>query len=253
MMKLYQYDSEDYKMAFQTVLNCLVKDEAATWLMLDSIIKNLLHADVAADWGAGLGNNTAKLCQRFKTVYSIEPNVLMREEIAKTCPDADLLAGTIANTRLPRSVDFGIISHVLYHIPDHEWAGQILHCAEQLSPGGILWVLMKHPDTGCNEMLEAFGAPRFNLFNILKASSKQLKYTIKFQALPGRIKTSTLEDTLTIARFMLSDRSQESFTNLPGEAAFIQYVKQHLWDEAQQSGGWEFNEITATIGRNPLF
>ena len=60
----------------------------------------------------------------------------------------------------PTPVEVGLISHVFYHIPDHKWGAYTIHAANQLTEDGVLVVTLKNPDSGCNQMLEYFGAPR---------------------------------------------------------------------------------------------
>jgi hypothetical protein len=112
--------------------------------------------------------------------------------------------------------------------------------------------VLKHPDTACNTMLETFGAPRFNIFSLLEGLRGSPEYTLTFHTAPARITTHALADTIAIARFMLSDRPPAAFARLPGEQEFTDYVRQHMWDEAQGRGGWACPEVFVTIGRNPL-
>ncbi len=77
---------------------------------------------------AGTGHNTGLLKRRFDKVYAVEPNQRMHDKLLTACPEAEVISVTIAKSRLSEPVDFGIISHVLYRIPDHEWVGQMLHC-----------------------------------------------------------------------------------------------------------------------------
>jgi hypothetical protein len=60
---------------------------------------------------------------------------------------------------LPTQVDFGLISHMLYHVPDHTWGASTIHAAQHLTANGILIVTLKTVDAGCHQMLERFGAP----------------------------------------------------------------------------------------------
>ena len=251
-MKMYEPGSSDYKAAFETLLRCLELDESLSWSVIEQHAACLPRTACAADWGAGTGRFTRKLCERFDTVYAIEPSTVMCEELERSVPEATVINGDIAGTRMPQPVDVGLISHVYYHVPDHEWAGHTLRCASQLSDGGVLFVLLKHPDTGCNRMIEAFGAPCFNLYSLLDAFRRNPRYTLKFQTVPGTLRTTSLADTLSAARFVLSDRSPGSFPQLPSEQAFERYVRHHFWDEERSAGGWNYQEIIATIERNPF-
>jgi hypothetical protein len=229
---------EDGDRLFQTVLHDLVR--------------HLPHRARAVDWGAGTGRRTRQLCELFDTVYAVEPSPSMRAALVQVAPHAQVLATTLAEAVLPESVDLGLISHVYYHIPDHEWTAYTLRCAAQLSASGVLLVTLKHPDTACNTMLETFGAPRFNIFSLLEGFRRYPAYTLMFQTIPLTIITPSLADTVALARFMLSDRPPSAFARLPGEQEFTDYVQQHLWDEASAQGGWECPEVLVTIRRNPV-
>jgi hypothetical protein len=55
---------------------------------------------------------------------------------------------------LPTQVDFGLISHRLYHVPDHIWGTYTMHAAQHLTANGILIVTLKTVDAGCHQLLE---------------------------------------------------------------------------------------------------
>jgi hypothetical protein len=99
-------------------------------------------------------------------------------------------------------------------------------------------------------MLEAFGAPRFNLFTLADVFRYQPEYTLEFRTTPGKITTTSFEDTMTVARFMLSDRSRSSFSRLPSQQEFESYVRQHFWDDQENRGGWDCAEVLAFIKRH---
>ena len=213
-----------------------------------------IYRELHAQWigGAGAGRHTRKLCERFDTVYAVEPSSSMCEQLIQAAPNAITLNTTISEADLPEHVDLGIISHVYYHIPDHEWGGYTLRCASQLTERGVLVITLKHPHTACNNMLEAFGAPRFNIFSLLEAFQHHPEFTLTFQSAPGRITTHSFDETLAIARFMLSDRTPTAFSRLPSEQEFRDYVFQNLWNGKRSRGGWELLKVFAIIARNPF-
>lgn len=251
-MHLFEQGSEAYKSAFELLIRCWHRDESLFWTGIDNYLAEFPRTASAVDWGAGTGRITQKLCERFDVVYAIEPSEAMYKELTKNAPQASAIKGTMADVNLPRAVDVGIVSHVYYHIPDHEWGTYTLRCLEQLSVNGKLFVVLKHPDSGCNQMLEAFGAPRFNLFSILDVLGQYPQFTIKFQAIPGSLRTATLADTMAIAHFMLSDRAADAYSGLPSKQTFEHYVREHFWDESRSAGGWDLKEILAIIEHNPL-
>jgi hypothetical protein len=64
----------------------------------------------------------------------------------------------------PGEVDVAVLSHVLYRIPDHQWGAHVIRAAHFLAREGVLLVVLKDPDSGCNRMLADCGAPPFDLF-----------------------------------------------------------------------------------------
>ena len=251
MLSLFAPGSPEYAEAYQTMLRCS-NDGQALQQVLQRLTAHLPRSARVADWGAGTGRITAWLCQRFDTVYAIEPSPTMQAEFKKANLPATLFAGTIADTQLPQPIDVGLINHVYYHIPDREWGRQTLHCAAQLTARGILLITLMHPDTDANQMLEAFGAPRLNIYGLLDVFREYPAYTITFQTAPRQIRTQSFADTLTVARFLLSDRDRAAFTRFPSTEEFETYVRRFFWDERQASGVWNHAEVFAIIERNPL-
>ena len=193
---------------------------------------------------------TSLLLEHFDRVHAVEPHEGMRAGLATRCPGARVMGGTVSETLLPEAVDVGLLSHVLYHLPDAEWGATIAHAARQLAPGGVLFVSLKADDTGCNAMLEHFGAPRFDLRGALaEVESSHPALDFEFERLPATIATKSLEQTLQVARFMLCDRDLSAFTRPPTEAEFRAHVRDHYWDEAAHRGGWSCDTLFCSIRR----
>jgi 16S rRNA A1518/A1519 N6-dimethyltransferase RsmA/KsgA/DIM1 with predicted DNA glycosylase/AP lyase activity len=104
----------------------------------------------AVDWGAGGGELTSPMEEHFYQVYVVESHPGMPAALATRCPRAQILNGTLMSTVLPTQVEVGLISHVLYHVPDHKWGAYTMHAAQQLTEDGILIVTLKTVDAGCN-------------------------------------------------------------------------------------------------------
>lgn len=135
MLSLFAPGSPEYAEAYETMLRC-TDDRQALPQVLESLTAHFPRSARAVDFGAGTGRLTAWLCQRFETVYAVEPSLTMQAEFKKARLPATLLEGTITDTRLPEPVDVGVINHVYYHIPDCDWVRQTLHCVAQLTPPG---------------------------------------------------------------------------------------------------------------------
>ena len=186
-------------------------------------------------------------------MYAVEPHPGLQKVLSKNCPDAIMIPDGILDANLPTSVDIGIMSHVLYYLPDKTWGEVCLKAASHVTSRGILIVILKHFTAGENQMFEAFGASRCDLSCIFNQLKNYPEYEVNFLSTPGRFRTKTFEETANIARFMLGDRPRESYTRLPTEAGFQAYVQQHFWDEVQQQGGWNCPQQFLIIRRNAFY
>ena len=110
----------------------------------------------------------------------------------------------------------------------------------------------QHPAAGCGDMMDRFGARRFDLYRLLPAFAEQDEFALEFVRAPGRLEMSTFEETLAVARFVLSDRPAEAFERLPSESEFAAYVREHLWDAARGRGGWDNPKLYAIVRRSPF-
>jgi hypothetical protein len=242
--------SAAYAAAFQTLVRCDRDGERELFAMVDAVCADLRGATRGVDWGAGTGRLTERLCARLPTVYAVEPSAHMRTRIAVAAPGARIIDGTLATVTLPERCDVALLSHVLYHVPDHLWGAAVVRCAGQLSDAGTLLVVMKHPESGCNAMIEAFGGTRYDLYRIAETFRRHPELTIELRAAPGRLVTTSLADTLAVARFMLCDRTAAGYTRLPTEREFTDYVTDHFWDETRSEGGWSLDQVFALVRRS---
>jgi hypothetical protein len=250
--RFYPCDSPEYAADFQTLLRCY-GEGPATDALLGQVLAPYGADAVAADWGAGSGYLTARLLSRCRAVYAVEPNLQLRAALAASCPAARAVDGTLTDTALPEAADVAFLRHVFYHIPDHKWGAYALRAAAGLSPRGTLVVTLKHPDTACNDMLEAFGARRFNLFVLGDAFRSHPEFRVEWVALPAPIVTTTFADTYAIARFMLADRGPDGFGRRFTEEEVRDYVGRHLWDERRGAGGWPCPALNCLIRRNEFW
>ncbi|MGR8932932.1 MAG: class I SAM-dependent methyltransferase [Gammaproteobacteria bacterium] len=249
----FHWNSNAYARAFNTLLNCS-KERAPLYAKLRSIFSGYTPRSTAIDWGAGSGDLTALLLQHFDKVYAVEPNPAMCEAIAARCPAATVFESSMIDLVPAERFDVGILSHVLYHIPDYKWGAYVMHAARFLNEQGVLIVTIKNSDSDCNAMLEHFGAGRFDLYDQLAATVRRYKgFDFTFSRVPGGIETRSFDETLAIARFMLCDRDADAFSTMPSEADFQAYVREHFWDESALSGGWEYDVLFCLIRRNSLF
>lgn len=159
----YRWDTPEYADAFATLLRSS-GERVHVYQVLREILSRYPRESRAVDWGAGSGDLTRLLLERCREVYAVEPSPAQRALLAAHCPGANILDGTIMSTILPNPVEVGLISHVYYHVPDHQWGAYTIRAANALSAEGVLIVILNDPDAGSNQMLEQLGAPRFDIY-----------------------------------------------------------------------------------------
>ncbi len=248
----YEFDSDQYAADFQTLLRCYRQQET-TDALLEELLAPHGRQSIAVDWGAGSGFLTSRLLKHFDTVYAVEPSPAMRAVLQRDCPGARLIAGTITEADVPAQIDVGFIRHVFYHVPDHKWGAYTLRAAARLAPGGLLVVTLGHPQACSNDMIEAFGGPRFNLFCLDDTLRRHPEFRVEHVAVSGPIVTTTFADTLAIVRFLLADRPPDAYARTFTQEEVEAYVRQHLWDETTQTGSWRGDSLWILIRRNPFW
>jgi SAM-dependent methyltransferase len=250
-MKRYPWDSAEYAEAFATLLRSYGSREHLYEALRD-LLAHIPAEGTAIDWGAGTGDLTRVLLERARTVYAVEPNPRMRDTLAANYPSAHVIDGTVMSAEPPGQADVAVLSHVLYHIPDHEWGTHVIRAASFLAPGGVLLVVLKDPDSGCNRMLEDFGAPPFDLFaGLARVVRRHKEFDFTFSHRPHALRTTSFEDTVLVARFMMADRAEDAFSWRPTERQFRDYVWAHFWDEEKNVGGWSLGDVHCLVRRNP--
>ncbi|MEW5767306.1 MAG: methyltransferase domain-containing protein [bacterium] len=252
-MKRFHWDDAEYAEDFATLLRCY-GERVYERQILREIFSVYPAESHAVDWGAGRGDLTSLLVEHFQHVYAVEPHPGMRAVIATRCPLAQVVDGTIMSTVLPTKVEVGLISHVFYHVSDYKWGAYTIHAANQLTENGILIVSLKTVDSGCNQMLEDFGAPCYDLYGgLARVIRLHPEFTFSFLRAPASITTTSFADTLKIARFMLCDRDADAFSRPPTEEEFQAYVRKHFWDERKGRGGWECANMLCCVRRNAVY
>jgi len=250
-MKHYRWDSAEYAEAFATLLRSYGSREHL-YSALRGLLVHLPAEAAAIDWGAGTGDLTRVLLERARTVHAVEPSATLRATLAAKFPAAHVIDGTVMSADPPGQANVAVLSHVLYHVPDHQWGAHVIRAATFLAPEGVLLVVLKDPDSGCNRMLEDFGAPPFDLFTgLARVVRSHKEFDFSFSHSPHALRTTSFEDTLRVARFMMADRAAEAFSRRPTESEFQDYVRAHFWDEEKKVGGWSVGDVYCQVRRNP--
>ncbi len=89
-VKVYDSKSTAYHDAFEVFLNHTdQKVKARAWL--DALAGSLRSRNVFVDAGAGNGQVTAWLTDRFDRTIAIEPNPSLAADLRRACPRAEVL------------------------------------------------------------------------------------------------------------------------------------------------------------------
>ena len=113
----FHWNTDAYAEAFETLLKCS-EERLPVYAKLESLFSNYPADSKVIDWGAGSGDLTALLLQHFENVHAVEPNPAMCQLILARCPTANVFTSSMIDMIPAERFDIGIISHVLYHIPD---------------------------------------------------------------------------------------------------------------------------------------
>ena len=249
----YQWDTAEYADAFTALLRaCGGRGRVID--VLRGLVAQYPPESRAVDWGAGQGDLTAVLLERIRNVFAVEPNSAQREVLARRCPAAHVVAGTIMSAEAPDPVEVGVISHVFYHVPDHKWGAHVIRAARCLSPDGVLLVAMNDPDSEPNHMLRHFGAPAFDLYaGLAETIRRQPEFDFSFHRAPAGSAPRRWRNCSRSPRFVLCDRDEDAFPTPPTEAAFQEYVRSRLWDDRAGVGGWDFHEVYCLVRPSPSY
>ena len=243
--------SPEYHRAFQAFLaHTDQKDKAREWLRHE--VNGLANRSVMIDAGAGSGKLTSWLTPLFGTVIAIEPNPSMESELRIACPDAVVIAATIASASPPAAGDFVLCSHVFYHIPRSQWESTLLHLMGWLAPGGVLAVALQNPRADCMRMVNHFLGGRLDLSELCPtANAEDGEFEARLETVPAHIRAPDLGTACEIAEFFLNDLPMPA---PPRWEDLEHYVNAHF---KQAEGGYQlschqdFLRVSRSVGSPP--
>jgi trans-aconitate methyltransferase len=245
----FVWGSAEYAAAFSIMAEAS-QNRAFMREIIHDVFSDYPSESTVADWGAGRGDLTEILLERYPNVYAVEPNSTLRQALSERCPTAKVLDGALPDAQLPERIDIGIIAHVFFHIPDAQWSACTIAAARQLTDRGALVITLDDRDSVCNAMLDHFGAPRYDLQGVLaKDASLNAEFDLSFQRIAVETHTRSYDDTLAMARVVLCDRGPHEYSRLPSEDEFREYVRTHFWNEDSGIGGWTTDVVYCTVRR----
>ncbi|TWT32882.1 class I SAM-dependent methyltransferase [Blastopirellula retiformator] len=226
-VRAFLSDTDDYRVAFETFLaNTDQKVNARAWM--DAEIQKLDDTDLLVDAGAGNGELTKYLVERFGSVVAIEPNPFLLDQLKADYPDVLTVAdGILAAKVPPQSASLAICSHVFYYIPPDQWQVNLEKIASWLKPGAKAWIILQSGDTDCMAMRAHFGEQTFSLEPVREEFVKEQgdAYDAVMHSIDAHITTKNLKDAYVIAEFMMNMLPLES----PPDAVDLEaYVEQYF-------------------------
>jgi SAM-dependent methyltransferase len=204
---------------------------------LDALVQALPARRVFLDAGAGNGELTAWLLDRFERTIAIEPSPSLSADLRRTCPTAEVLAVPILDAAPAAKGDLVLCSHVLYYIDRGAWLDNVAHMASWLAPGGTLVIILQNHETDCMRLLETFLGRSFDL----PALARQFEarhgrdYHVERQLVGAHVTAPDFASAYTVTEFMLN---LLPMPNPPARAAVEEYVRARFADPA---GGFRFS------------
>src|SRR5262249_2649477 len=142
----------------------------------------------------------------FRQTIAIEPNPSLREELQRSCPEAEVLPVSIAAARPSALADFVLCSHVFYYIDRSLWMDNLRSLAGWLQRGGVLAVALQNHETDCMRMPRHFTGEQFDLQALALAFYNEGygRFDVRTDTVEAHVQTGSFEAACTIAEFMLN-------------------------------------------------
>jgi hypothetical protein len=224
----YAHDKAEYAAAFETFLTHTdQKTKTIGWLT--DFVHGLPSRSLFVDAGAGEGSTTAALEKFFDRTIAIEPNGALRKELARRCPDSEIVEETIAEATMVTSADLVLCAHVLYHIPQTNWTDTLAQLTSWLGLDGTAVVLLG------NRAADSMALPRefFGIqFDLTRAAhefrTRHNDWESATCLLNCEVVVDDLESACTLTRFFLSDYPDWGITVTRRKVE--EYVRSHFTD-----------------------
>lgn len=202
-LKPYADDQPEYARAFETFLTHTdQKTKTIEWLT--NLVNGLRSHGLFVDAGAGEGSMTAALAKFYHRTIAIEPNSALRAELARRCPEAEIVEAPIGVARIASRVDFVLCSHVLYYIPENDWVGTLERLTSWLAAYGGAVVLLGSPGADTMRLPYEFFGKSIDLAPAVQEfKARHDDFETLMQTLDCEVVVDDLESACTLARFFL--------------------------------------------------
>jgi trans-aconitate methyltransferase len=228
LLKPYAHDQPEYARAFGTFLTHTdQKVKAIGWLT--ALANGLQSHRLFVDAGAGDGSTTAALAKLFDRTIAIEPNGTLQVELARRCPEAEIVEASIGEARIISPADFVLCSHVLYYIPQNEWTDTLEQLTAWLGAYGTAVVLLGNSNADVIALLREFFGRNIDLAAAVQEfKARHDDFEIRTHTLNCEVVVDDLESACTLTRFFLSDYPDWGRTVTRRRVE--EYVRSHFTD-----------------------
>jgi hypothetical protein len=201
----YAYDQPEYARVFGTFLT-YTDQKAKTIGWLIDLVNGLRSHGLFVDAGAGDGSMTAELAKLFDRTIAIEPNSALRAELARRCPEAEIVEAPIGKARIASPTDFVLCSHVLYYIPQNDWPDTLEQLTSWLGAYGTAVVLLGNSNADVIALPREFFGRNIDLAPAVQEfKARHDDFEILTHTLNCEVVVDDLESACTLTRFFLSD------------------------------------------------
>jgi SAM-dependent methyltransferase len=224
----YAHDQPEYAHAFGTFLTHTdQKTKTIGWLT--DFVNGLRSHGLFVDAGAGEGFMTAALAKLFARTIAIEPNSALRAELARHCPEAEIVEAPIGEARIASPADFVLCSHVLYYIPQSDWTDTLERLTSWLGAYGAAVVLLGNSNADVIGLPREFFGRNIDLAPAVQEfKARHNDFEIVTHTLNCEVVVDDLESACTLTRFFLSDYPDWGRTVTRGRVE--EYVRSHFTD-----------------------
>jgi SAM-dependent methyltransferase len=224
----YAHDQPEYARAFETfVTHTDQKTKAIGWLT--GLVNGLRSHGLFVDAGAGEGSMTAALAKLFDRTIAIEPNSALRAELARRCPEAEIVEAPIGEARIASSADFVLCSHVLYYIPQNDWTDTLERLTSWLGAYGAAVVLLANSNADVIALPREFFGKNIDLAPAVQEfRARHDDFEILTHTLNCEVVVDDLESACTLTRFFLGDYPDWGKTVTRRRVE--EYVRSHFTD-----------------------
>lgn len=228
LLQPYAHDQPEYARAYGTFV-AHTDQKAKTIGWLTNLVNGLRSHALFVDAGAGDGSMTSALAKLFDRTIAIEPNSTLRAELARRCPEAEIVETPIGEARIGSPADLVLCSHVLYYIPQNVWTDTLDRLTSWLGAYGTAVVLLGNSNADVIALPREFFGRNIDLASTVQEfKARHDDFEILTHMLNCEVVVDDLESACTLTRFFLSD--YPDWGRAVTRRKVEEYVRSHFTD-----------------------